>query len=96
MVTTGTVDLLAAVLRGSPRLPRALCATHDPRLFDADDPADAAAAIAICRRCPEREPCASWCRALPARQRPHGVVGGRVYPQKRGRPRENRDGQAGR
>jgi Transcription factor WhiB len=67
---TDVVDLLAAILRGAPALPGALCRDADPRLFDADSEADAQTAMAICRRCPEIVPCGAW----GAERRVHGVV----------------------
>jgi len=57
-----------------PRLPpmpaqlaRGQCARPgaNPDLWTSQSPADREVAIAICRRCPVREPCASWALTLP-------------------------------
>jgi hypothetical protein len=89
------VDLLVAILRGTPRLQGALCRAY-PDLFDATHPiergqslkgsADArAAAIRICQTCPALDPCGAWLDNLRPAHRPSGVVAGqisqpRLYP----------------
>jgi hypothetical protein len=77
------VDLLGAILRGVPKLPKALC-RGQIRLFDADDPNDVERenqrydAAKLCSRCPELDPCSAWVDSLPPSRRPAGVVAGHV------------------
>jgi WhiB family transcriptional regulator, redox-sensing transcriptional regulator len=66
-----------------PRLPGARCRGHS-ELFDeppADDPyGDAVTerALAVCASCPALGPCEEWLRRLEPRERPRGVVAGRI------------------
>ncbi|MBN7304337.1 hypothetical protein IUQ79_20790 [Mycobacteroides abscessus subsp. bolletii] len=65
----------ARALGGVPTLRGALChGRHE--LFDAVDDTDEA--IALCRRCPALEACATWLAELPPSRRPSGVVAGKV------------------
>ena len=68
------VELLAAVLRDTPRLPGALCRQRT-ELFDGDDAEDAHEAAELCGHCPAREPCAAWAHTL-AHNEAHGVLAG--------------------
>lgn len=72
------IELAAAVLRGVPRLPGALCRRR-PELFDADDEDAADRAAAICRHCPALEPCGAWASTLRHNQR-SGVLAGEFTP----------------
>jgi hypothetical protein len=72
------VDHIFAALAGIPRLPGARCVGKSD-LFDATDcPELAEAALNLCRGCPALAGCAAWFDSLPRRQRPTGVVAGRV------------------
>ena len=53
------LDLLASLGSHTPALPGALCRRHRA-LFDREDSEGVAEAIAVCGRCPERQPCAAW------------------------------------
>ena len=81
----GPIALLEVVLRGTPSLPKALC-RRQYRLFDADDPDQIERenqqreALRLCSRCPELQKCRDYVDALPASQRPHGVVAGVLLP----------------
>lgn len=90
------VELLSAVLRRAPRLPKALC-RRQPNLFDADDPDpierenQQREAMRLCNACPQLEECRAWVDSLPKSSRPHGVVAGRVWPpppKPAGRPKK--------
>jgi WhiB family redox-sensing transcriptional regulator len=78
------VDILAAVLAGAPSLPGAKCRNR-PHLFDEaakGEPPEVVEqrhqqALGLCRICPALASCTEWFAALPARQRPSGVVAGR-------------------
>jgi Transcription factor WhiB len=68
------IELTAAIVRGTPRLPNALCRGR-PELFDADDDETAAHAADVCHRCPDRLPCAAWADTLRHNQI-NGVLAG--------------------
>jgi WhiB family transcriptional regulator, redox-sensing transcriptional regulator len=68
------IELTAAILRGTPRLPDALCRGR-VELFDADDEETASRAAAVCRRCPARQPCSAWANGL-AHNQINGVIAG--------------------
>lgn len=74
------VDLLARILRHTPPLPGALC-VDQPDLFDEHEgaaaSAEAEAAVAICRSCPELQACARWYSSLPWTHKPGGTVAAR-------------------
>lgn len=72
------VDLLALVLHCQPALPGALCRDRSS-LFDSEDPDDVAEAVALCGRCPDLAQCRQWVGTLTTRNRPAGVVAGRLY-----------------
>ena len=67
-------ELVAAIVRGTPRLPGALC-RHQPDLFDGDDDQDARQAAEFCGRCPASEPCRAWSESL-AHNEAHGILAG--------------------
>jgi hypothetical protein len=88
---------LFAAIAAIPRLPGARCRGRhelfDP--WDANDPDRPDVeeeALALCRCCPALAGCEAWFDSLGSKQRPHGVVAGRVnHPaetatQLRGRP----------
>jgi WhiB family redox-sensing transcriptional regulator len=86
---------LFAALAGIPRLPGAACRGHhelfDPHHGDAPErPGAEAKALALCHRCPALAGCSAWFDGLPPKQRPHGVIAGRVnrLPTP-GRPRKD-------
>jgi hypothetical protein len=78
----GVVELLAAILRGTPRLDGCLCSGRHT-LFDLEVDGDqyeyvADTCAATCFRCPALNECAEWAAAQPS-TRLSGVVAGRVY-----------------
>jgi WhiB family transcriptional regulator, redox-sensing transcriptional regulator len=68
------VEAVAAILRGTPKLPGALCRDRS-ELFDGDNEDTAGRAAAICLRCPARRPCGAWANRL-AHNQAHGVLAG--------------------
>ena len=95
-----------AALAGVPRLPGAACVGRhtlfDPRaLDDPDRPDTEARALSLCRSCRALAGCEAWFFGLPPKQRPHGVIAGRVnYPAEavahpRGRPRNHHGDDGG-
>jgi hypothetical protein len=58
-VSQEIIELLGAVLRGTPSLPKALC-KNESDLFDSELPDDIDEAIAICPSCPESVPCRAY------------------------------------
>ncbi|SBS79576.1 conserved hypothetical protein [uncultured Mycobacterium sp.] len=48
-------------------------------LFDSEDPADAAEAVALCQRCPALTQCREWADRLDRRHRPPGTIAARHY-----------------
>ena len=81
-----TVNLLSRILRGTPRLPNAACASR-PEGFTSTDPGHVDAAIAICRDCPDRAPCQRW---ADSDKTISGVVGGVLRLGSRSAPRAPR------
>lgn len=78
----GWVELLAAVLADTPRLPDAACKGH-VATFDAaaDGDRDAAQrAIEACRRCPVIDRCAQWIAEAHPRRPPPGVWAAQYQP----------------
>lgn len=69
------VGLIAAILRGTPRLAGAACVGQDPSLWfpDSKDHAGITAAARICAGCPARVDCNTY--AVRAGE-PHGIWGG--------------------
>lgn len=82
MATTDVAAFFAALL-GIPHLPGALCRGR-PDLFDlkpgtsTDRDAVATQALALCRACPALANCQRWFESLPRKERPSGVVAGRI------------------
>jgi hypothetical protein len=72
------VELLAEILRGTPRLAEAACTDHPADKFDATEPVDAVEALEICAVCPCLEVCRKWAESQ-ARGRLSGVVAGEIY-----------------
>jgi hypothetical protein len=73
-MTAPWLELTAAILRGTPKLPGALCRQRTD-LFDGDNEHDAHQAAELCGHCPAREPCAAWADTL-AHNQAHGVIAG--------------------
>jgi hypothetical protein len=96
-----SADMLAALLaavRAAPALPGARCRGRH-HLFDGagkDESEDVVAhrhdqALRLCRDCAALDACRDWVDSLPKRERPEGVVAGRVHVEKPpGRPRKTR------
>jgi len=80
------IDGLLGAILGAPALPGARCRGR-PHLFDEpggrEDPAVVAArqaqALGLCGRCPALAACSAWFESLPPRERPGGVIAGRVH-----------------
>jgi WhiB family redox-sensing transcriptional regulator len=80
-----TLNQLLLALAGAPALPGARCRNRGA-LFDPPAPREAPAtfaarhrqAIGLCAGCPALSACQTWFIGLPKRQRPQGVVAGRV------------------
>lgn len=78
------VGLLLAV--GAPALPGARCRGR-AHLFDEPEPGEPAElveqrhaqALGLCQHCSALTACAAWFDTLPPRQRPAGVVAGRIH-----------------
>lgn len=76
---------LFSMFSGAPRFPGARCRGRH-HLFDPAAPSEAAETVAarhrqavgLCARCPSRAPCEGWLSALPAKERPPGIVAGAV------------------
>lgn len=93
-------ELLAAILRGQPKLDGAACIGH-AALFD--PPADRepfadvehrhTQALALCHSCPCRDECRAWRDSQPSAAR-SAVVGGMAAVAQRGQPR-SRGGPSG-
>lgn len=87
-------DLLDA-LRMAPALPGARCRGRS-HLFDEAQPDEAAEvveqrhaqALGLCSGCTALASCGQWFDGLPAADRPHGVVAGRLH-KPRARQRRN-------
>lgn len=85
-----TVQLLGAILAGTPRLSDAACRSH-VGTFDraADGDRDAAReAVEICRRCPVLDTCAKWIADNHPQRPPPGVWGARFQPPTRSRKKD--------
>ena len=100
----GTIELVAAILAGTPNLPGAVCDRRE-NLFDpahpGEDRDDLAhrhnAAATLCRTaCPVIDECAAWLTSFDgvrtSYRRPAGVLAGRIPQpaQTAGRPRKER------
>ncbi len=86
------LDTLLGALRAFPALPGAACiGRHD--LFDEQTPDEStgeartryAAAVAVCTDCPALDPCAAWFDGLRPRDRPVGIIAGRIHIPKQRR-----------
>ena len=83
-------------LAGCPTLPGARCRGR-PHLFDEqrpDEPADTVQArhtqaLSLCNRCPALEDCRAWFATLKPRQRPGGVIAGRIHHWHNTTPKDN-------
>ncbi|MGP4054288.1 hypothetical protein ACTWP6_05605 [Mycobacterium sp. 4D054] len=85
-------NTLRAMLAGIPALPGARCKGRAADLYERTDSEhrmtgrltkteldDARRdALRLCAQCPSLAPCRDWLNALPAAQRPRGVVAGQV------------------
>src|SRR4051812_23298034 len=69
-----------------PHLPGARCRGHselfDERPADPDEIRLTERALAACASCPALRPCEEWLRKLEPRERPRGVVAGRIVRSK--------------
>ncbi|MEZ0339787.1 WhiB family transcriptional regulator [Mycobacterium sp. pV006] len=74
----GTVGLLAELLRDTPRLHGALCATKRGHFIEAEtgNRVRVEQCISICRRCPALEACRVWAATQPGLV---GVVAGKLH-----------------
>ena len=68
------IEAVAAILRGTPRLPGALCRDRS-EIFDAADEDTASRAAAICQHCPALQACGKWADTLRHNQA-SGVLAG--------------------
>lgn len=80
-----TLESLLAILGAAPALPGARCRGRHHLFDDAarDEPAEVVEqrhhqALGLCRGCPALASCQLWFDGLPPRQRPPGVVAGRL------------------
>lgn len=80
-----TLDALLHAVGAAPALPGARCRGRHHLFDDAhpnEDPETVAQrrqqALALCRGCPALASCSAWVDGLPPRQRPPGVVAGRL------------------
>ena len=85
-------QLLDALAAATPKLDGAACRNLWPAFDPPDpdeDPADVdyrhRVALALCEDCPALTPCGAWIASLEPRQRPAGVVAGRINGGQRGR-----------
>jgi hypothetical protein len=66
---------IAAIVAGTPRLPRALC-QGEWDIFDGDTDETARQAAELCQHCPELGPCREWSSRL-AHNEANGILAGR-------------------
>ncbi|XTP33133.1 WhiB family transcriptional regulator [Mycobacterium sp. TJFP1] len=78
MNADAVADLLRGLGRHTPELPDAVCRNMIP-LFDSERATDITDAIAVCERCPARNPCGTWAASVDPRHL-GGVVAGHLYP----------------
>lgn len=84
-----TWDGILRALAGAPALPGARC-RGKPHLFDEarpDEPETVVSmrhsqALMLCDGCPSLSRCGDWFDSLPPRQRPSGVIAGRIWNSK--------------
>ena len=89
-------DMFISSLAGIPTLPGARCRGKH-HLFDAAAPGEDAAtisalhnqALALCSRCRAKSRCEEWFSSLPPKDRPSGVVAGKIRTSPVGRPRKS-------
>ena len=89
---SATWSEILGALQGIPALPGAACIGRHT-LFDEQHPEEStgeartryAAAVAVCTGCPALDPCAAWFDSLRPRDRPTGVIAGRVHIPKQRR-----------
>jgi hypothetical protein len=94
-MTALVYENLLAAIGAAPALPGARCKNR-AHLFDGAEPGENPAtveqrhaqALALCSRCDAAKRCLEWFEALPARNRPVGVVAGQIN-----RGPEARDGR---
>lgn len=88
----GEPNLGAMKLRPVPLLEGAACRRHpNPDLWFSVSPGDRATARAICRSCPELEPCRAWALAQPVCGQTGIVAGMSAAERKAGRIAERRE-----
>ncbi len=83
------LDTLLGALRGVPVLPGAACVGRHA-LFDEQHPEESAAdartryarALTVCTGCPALNQCREWFDGLRPRDRPTGVIAGRLHTPK--------------
>lgn len=79
-------ETLVGALVGAPLLPGARCRGRH-HLFDEAGPGEAdevvaarhAQALALCGGCPALQPCRAWFDRLKPRERPGGVIAGKLH-----------------
>lgn len=79
------LDQLLAAIAAAPAMPGARCRGRH-HLFDGGPPGESpevrearhGQALALCARCPALDRCETWFDSLPRRQRPVGVIAGKV------------------
>lgn len=87
---TSHLDCILGALIGVPALPGAKCRGR-ARLFDEQQPDESAESAAqrhkqaqmLCASCPSLDPCRDWFVRLRPRERPLGVIAGRLHQPKK-------------
>lgn len=72
------IRLLGRALRDTASLPGAACKSRGD-LFTSEHPDDQAAAVEICRGCPELAACREWVASLPRSRIPAAVIAGQLH-----------------
>jgi hypothetical protein len=94
-VSALVLEELLSALAGIPAMPDALCRGQWALFDESNDPGAIGAAIEICNLCPEMSRCGEWLNSLRPKDRPLGVVAGRVNnSQPVGRPRKTPENTA--
>lgn len=96
LVNAAQLDAILEAVGAAPCLPGARCRGKH-HLFDVaalHEPPKAVEArhrpaLGLCSRCPALARCQDWFNSLPPRQRPEGVVAGKLRPAEVGRPRKS-------
>lgn len=85
LIVTESLDGILGAILGAPALPGAKCRRRwwlfdeqRPNESDATAAARHTQALGLCSRCQSLDPCRAWFDGLPARERPGGVIAGRV------------------